>query len=93
MLESVKEWDSETWNRDIPAHALDIVLIGPDEQEVARTLETQERRMCPGYREVNLPSKGPVMSLKTLRVCWSAARQTILSRANFQSLYLTSSTI
>lgn len=40
--ESDKEWGSETWNRGIPAHALHIVLIGPDEQEVARALETQE---------------------------------------------------
>lgn len=37
--------------------------------------------------------KGPVMSTKTLRVWRSAACQTILSRANFKSLYLASSTI
>lgn len=61
MLDSGKEWDSEIGNRDIPAHALNIVLIGPDEQEVARTLETQERRTRPGYREVNLPRvRGPL---------------------------------
>lgn len=57
------------------------MLIRPDEQEGARTLETLERHMYNSYREIDTPakSKGPVTSLKTLGAWGSAACWTFLS--------------